>query len=127
MITVLCRLRGVPLIDGGTVRLPRIVGRSRARDLILTGRLVDSSEAMQMGLANYIAKPGQTALEKALEVAKVLCSHPQECMRNDRLSAMGSPEEERRALAREFKFGMKSWKSEKNRSAIKEFLNKSKL
>ncbi|KZT38662.1 enoyl-CoA hydratase/isomerase [Sistotremastrum suecicum HHB10207 ss-3] len=120
-------LYSVVPIAWSTVRLPRLIGRSRARDIILTGRLVDHSEAMQIGLANYIAKPDQSALSKALDVATLLCSHPQECMRNDRLSAMGDPEEERQALAREFEYGMKSWQSADNRQAIQQFLNKVKL
>ncbi|PWN47343.1 ClpP/crotonase, partial [Violaceomyces palustris] len=86
---VLCRLRGVPLIDGGTVRLPPLIGLSRAMDLILTGRLVSAKEANEMGLVNYLAGPGE-ALDKALSLAKTIVSHPQRCMLNDRASTLSS-------------------------------------
>ena len=84
---VFCRRFGVPLIDGGTVRLPRLIGHSRAMDMILTGREVDAGEAMDMGLANY-ATADETALPRALEVAHQVAAFPQLCMRNDRASAM---------------------------------------
>ncbi len=83
---VFCRRWGVPLIDGGTVRLPRLIGHSRALDLILTGRPVDANEALQMGLANRVVEDGQ-CLSAALELAEQLLRHPQGCMRSDRLSA----------------------------------------
>lgn len=83
---VYCRRWGVPLIDGGTVRLPRLIGQSHALDLILTGRGVSGEEARVMGLANRIAPPGG-ALEGALELARQLTAFPQRCMRADRLSA----------------------------------------
>jgi enoyl-CoA hydratase len=82
---VFCRRFGVPLIDLGTVRLPRLIGQSRAMDMILTGRAVSGEEALQMGLANRLTEPGE-ALEGALELARLLASHPQKCMRSDRLS-----------------------------------------
>src|SRR5437899_11065012 len=85
---VFCRRFGVPLIDLGTVRLPRLIGGSRAMDLILTGRPVDAAEAHAMGLANYLTPQGG-ALEKALEIAERLSAFPQLCLRNDRLSALG--------------------------------------
>jgi len=83
---VFCRRWGVPLIDGGTVRLPRIVGLGRALDLILTGRAVDAAEALAMGLVNRIAPPGQ-ALAAALVLARQIAAFPQQCMLTDRASA----------------------------------------
>ena len=83
---VFCRRWGVPLIDGGTVRLPRIVGMGRALDLILTGRAVDAAEALAMGLVNRIAPPGQ-ALAAALVLARQIAAFPQQCMLTDRASA----------------------------------------
>ncbi|HEY6130541.1 MAG TPA: crotonase/enoyl-CoA hydratase family protein [Halioglobus sp.] len=83
---VYCRRWGVPLIDGGTVRLPRLIGHSRAMDLILTGRAVDANEALLMGLANRVVDDGE-ALTAALELAQQLSRFPQNCLRSDRLSA----------------------------------------
>ena len=83
---VFCRRWGVPLIDGGTVRLPRLIGHSRALDLVLTGRAVGADEALAMGLANRVAEPGQ-ALAAALELAGQLAAFPQRCLRSDRLSS----------------------------------------
>lgn len=84
---VFCRRWGVPLIDGGTVRLPRLIGQSRAMDMILTGRAVDAAEALSFGLANRVVPEGK-ALEAALEMAEQMAGFPQVCMRNDRLSAL---------------------------------------
>jgi enoyl-CoA hydratase len=83
---VYCRRFGVPLIDGGTVRLPRLIGLGHAMDLILTGRKVESAEALQMGLCNRVA-PAGTAREAALVLARQLASFPQKTMRADRMSA----------------------------------------
>lgn len=105
---VFCRRWGVPLIDGGTIRLARIVGIAVATDLILTGRAVDSAEALRVGLANRVVPDG-TALECAQELARDLSALPQECMRNDRASlraTWGLPDAE--ALAIEWEFGMRS-------------------
>lgn len=84
---VFCRRWGVPLIDGGTVRLPRVVGHSRAMDMILTGRPVDAAEALQMGLANRVVPNGQ-ARSAAEELAAELSRLPQGCLRADRASAI---------------------------------------
>ena len=84
---VYCRRWGVPLIDGGTVRLPRIVGHGRAMDLILTGRKVDAAESLAIGLANRICVDG-AALDTALDLARELAKFPQACMRADRVSAI---------------------------------------
>ena len=83
---VYCRRWGVPLCDGGTVRLPRLVGQSHALDLILTGRGVSGEEARSMGLANRLTDPGR-ALDEALALAHQLAAFPQVCLRSDRLSA----------------------------------------
>ncbi|HEU4986198.1 MAG TPA: crotonase/enoyl-CoA hydratase family protein [Rhizobiaceae bacterium] len=84
---VYCRRWGVPLIDGGTVRLPRIVGHGRAMELILTGRKIEAEECLTIGLANRLTEDG-AALETALELATELARFPQACMRADRLSAI---------------------------------------
>jgi len=83
---VYCRRWGVPLVDGGTVRLPRLVGHSHALDLILTGRGVSGEEALRMGLANRLVEPG-TALAAALQLAHEIAALPQRCMRGDRSSS----------------------------------------
>ncbi len=82
---VFCRRWGVPLIDGGTVRLPRLIGQSNALDMILTGRPVDAHEAKQMGLANRVV-PSGTSVEEAIALAEQLIRFPQTCMLNDRRS-----------------------------------------
>lgn len=84
---VFCRRFGVPLVDLGTVRLPRLIGHSRAMDLILTGRAVSAQEALAMGLVNRLADPGR-AVEAAVALANELALLPQACLRSDRLSAI---------------------------------------
>ncbi|MEW6776319.1 MAG: crotonase/enoyl-CoA hydratase family protein, partial [Bdellovibrionota bacterium] len=104
---VFCRRWGVPLIDGGTVRLPRLIGLSRALDMILTGRPVDAKEALAMGLANRVVAHGKSR-EVAEELALEISHFPQACMLADRGSAYGQfiPLEE--ALRREYDSGFKS-------------------
>ncbi len=84
---VFCRRFGVPLVDLGTIRLPRLIGQSRAMDLILTGRAVGADEALQIGLVNRVVETGR-ALHEAIELAEQLCAFPQVCMRSDRLSSL---------------------------------------
>lgn len=100
---VFCRRWGVPLIDGGTVRLPRLIGHSRAMDMILTGRAVGAQEALAIGLANRVVPTGQ-ARSAAEELAAELAQLPQGCLRSDRMSVLhqwGRPEAE----AMDFEFG----------------------
>jgi enoyl-CoA hydratase len=121
VLGVFCRRFGVPLVDGGTVRLPRLVGHGRALDLILTGREVGAEEALAMGLANRVARPGK-ALEAAVEWGHELAALPQECLRNDRLSAIaqwGLREEE--ALAVEYRYGIASLSSADALSGARRF------
>ncbi len=108
---VFCRRWGVPLIDGGTVRLPRLIGISRAMDLILTGRPVEADEALAMGLANRVVEDGR-AREEAESLAAKIAAFPQTCVRHDRLSAyesieLGLPE----ALQKEYEHGLISLSS----------------
>ena len=108
VLGVFCRRWGVPLIDGGTVRLPRLIGASRAMDMILTGRAVGAAEAERMGLINRLVPTG-TSLAAAQELAAALARFPQTCLREDRLSALeqeGLAEAE--ALANELTHGHRS-------------------
>lgn len=103
---VFCRRFGVPLIDGGTLRLPRLIGTSRALDLILTGRPVEADEALQIGLANRVVPAGQ-ALAAARELALQLAAFPQQCLRGDRRSAYEQwGLDEPAALSNEFRHGL---------------------
>jgi enoyl-CoA hydratase len=120
---VFCRRFGVPLVDGGTVRLPRLIGESRAMDLILTGRAVGADEALTLGLANRVVDEGD-ALRSALELARQIVAFPQQCMRNDRLSARrqhGAPTL-RDALAQEFALGRATLASGETESGARRFV-----
>ncbi len=108
VLGVFCRRWGVPLIDGGTVRLPRIIGLGRALDLILTGRPVAADEALAMGLVNRVVPRGQ-ARQAAEALAAELAAFPQACLRNDRLSAYEQHDLSLHdALANEFRRGLDS-------------------
>ena len=108
---IFCRRWGVPLIDGGTVRLPRLIGMSRALDLILTGRPVGAREALEIGLANRVVPHGQ-AREAAQELARQIAGFPQACLRSDRLSAYQQwGMEQPAAMQNEFAHGMGTIKS----------------
>jgi len=105
---VFCRRWGVPLIDGGTVRLPRLIGASRAMDLVLTGRPVSADEAERIGLVNRVVPPG-AALAAAQQLARELADFPQDCLRNDRLGLLEQHgQEEDEALAGELDHGLRS-------------------
>ncbi|HTU96875.1 MAG TPA: crotonase/enoyl-CoA hydratase family protein [Solirubrobacteraceae bacterium] len=108
VLGVFCRRWGVPLIDGGTVRLPRLIGASRAMDMILTGRAVGAEEAERMGLVNRVVPIG-TSLAAAQELAAELARFPQTCLREDRLSALEQEGlDEAAALANELTHGRRS-------------------
>ena len=105
---VFCRRWGVPLIDGGTVRLPRLIGVSRAMDMILSGRPVDAREALQMGLVNRVVPDGESR-GAAQALAHELARFPQTCMREDRLSVLAQEGlDEPAALAEEIEHGIRS-------------------
>jgi enoyl-CoA hydratase len=118
---VYCRRWGVPLIDGGTVRLPRLIGMSHALDLLLTGRGVSGEEALRMGLANRLVEPGH-ALADACSLAAQIARFPQHCLRNDRRSAyeQGSLDLPR-ALANETRLGLQVIASGETRAGAARF------
>ena len=118
---VYCRRWGVPLVDGGTVRLSRLIGHSHALDMILTGRGVSGEEAGRMGLANRVVEPGK-ALEVAVALGKDLAKFPQRCMRNDRLSSYqqwGLDLEA--ALSNELRLGLEVVRSGETRAGAQRF------
>lgn len=118
---VFCRRWGVPLVDGGTIRLSRLIGHSRALDMILTGRGVSGEEALSMGLVNRMVEPGQ-ALDAALELAREIAAFPQRCLRNDRRSALtqwGEGLDE--ALREETRLGLEVIRSGETRAGATRF------
>lgn len=123
ILGVYCRRWGVPLIDGGTVRLPRIVGLGRALDLILTGRPVDAKEALRIGLADRVVPKGRARAE-AEALARSIAAFPQACMRNDRRSAYeqhGLSIDA--ALANEFEHGLRSLADPEMIGALSRFVS----
>ncbi len=118
---VFCRRWGVPLIDGGTVRLPRLIGHSRAMDLILTGRAVDADEALAIGLVNRVV-PSGTALSAALTLAHELAALPQNCLRSDRASAIAQwGLSEHDAMTSEFTLGFEVLRSGESQAGAHRF------
>jgi enoyl-CoA hydratase len=118
---VFCRRWGVPLIDGGTVRLPRLIGHARAMDLILTGRAVTAQEALAIGLANRIVPAGQ-ALLAAQALAREIAAFPQTCLRSDRASAMAQwGLEQDAAMAQEFAKGLATLRSSEGTAGAARF------
>lgn len=122
ILGVFCRRWGVPLIDGGTIRLPRVIGLGRALDLILTGRPVDAQEALAIGLANRVVPKGG-ALEAAKALARTIAAFPQTCMRGDRRSAYEQHDLSlAEALANELEHGMRALGDPELRDALGRFV-----
>lgn len=118
---VYCRRWGVPLVDGGTIRLPRLIGHSRAMDMILTGRGVSGDEAHEFGLANRLCEPG-AALDTALELARQISAFPQLCARSDRRSAIDQWSLSlNEALAHEVELGWETIGSGETREGARRF------
>lgn len=118
---VYCRRWGIPLMDGGTVRLARLLGQSHALDLILTGRGVSGAEARAMGLANRLVPKGR-ALDKAIALAEEISSRPQAALRSDRRScyrqgSLDLPE----ALVREYEYGMMTLQTNEFRDGLEDY------
>ena len=119
---VFCRRYGIPLIDGGTQRLPRLIGMSRALDMILTGRPVGGEEAFSIGLANRLVETGK-AREEAVELARRIAVHPQACMIGDRLSVYrGFNLSMEAALEQEFRMGREVISRENLQTGATKFL-----
>ena len=118
---VFCRRWGVPLVDGGTVRLPRLIGQSHALDMILTGRAVGAEEAHRIGLANRVVPEGH-ALSAAIELAQQLAALPQRCLRSDRTSVLDQWSlDPSAALARETELGLVTVRSGETREGAARF------
>lgn len=118
---IYCRRFGVPLVDLGTIRLPRLIGHSRAMDLLLTGRPVDAHEALAIGLANRIA-PAGAALAQAIALANEIAAFPQACLRNDRRSALEQWDlDESAAIDNETRRGLETLRSGETLAGARRF------
>jgi len=124
---IYCRKRGVPLIDGGTYRLQKLIGLSKAMDLILTGRKIDGNEGYSCGLINRIVDDKKNVMKEAKKLAIEICSKPQDCMRNDRQSLLENTYNGKnlnQKIQTEFQLGLKSLNSNELKDAVNEYLKK---